>query len=178
MRKLALAFVLLVALNAAFVAQAKQEQPRRPTPHECKTFKGDSRDACSAYILDDATLSLLRYYQFVKYPPLAAEVQRDLAKHYQGDALDMLLARGNSLPPGAHTVQIPEFWAKQIRLSKKCDSAVLVTHENWMVRDNFDHVPYIEQADPHTILLRREQDGWVVYKIYDAEMLDLKPTCP
>lgn len=152
----------------------------------CGTIQDHLYEACFAYVWNDAHGSLQPYYKYVHSKSLLSGLANRLELKYQDQALRQIQQRTANWPTGTNDVDGPDIAIIAANSSLTCNRAVLVTRENWTVRDARGNLLYQENGQLHTVVLLRTPDQrfsyggytlhqWVVSAIYDGQQT--MPVC-
>jgi hypothetical protein len=137
----------------------------------CLHYAGHVYEACFAYVVNDSTLALRKYYQLGRSRDSnrAAGAGEDLAYRYRGSALNLIQRRVAHWPKGENVVVLPRISIVSATSSLATNTARLTTRETWTVRTTSGRLLYRESNRTHRIKMARVQGNflhvWVVTAI-------------
>ncbi|KKU19827.1 MAG: hypothetical protein UX30_C0007G0100 [Candidatus Saccharibacteria bacterium GW2011_GWA2_46_10] len=176
--------------TALVEAQPQGLGPVQKTLEECGKLEDHVFEACAAYIFNDAHWALQPYYKYVKSDSYLSGLKNRFKERYLPTARQKInrMAKVASWPRGTNKINGPNIDIIDAEALLECGKAVLVTREDWQVKNDTRTRPLYEEVNRvHTVVLERLPDerfrlgdlvlhAWRVSNIFNGRS-NIKPNC-
>jgi hypothetical protein len=130
----------------------------RTATHSCLHISRHQYEVCVAYAANASYLARLPFYKFGRSTnaDLARTSRQHLESRYTGAARAQIERQTAGWPsPGELDVYLPSIRIDSVTVAADLSTAILTTHETWLVRTERGTTLFSERNTPHTIALAR-----------------------